>query len=160
MPKTERDPLGPSFQWRLRSALDRIEPGHATARYAEPSTRALSPLRFTRLALASGVAGILALTAFAATGSANPAVWTQRIVGTIRPSPIAEPSPTPAESPTPSTNGVVPAVPAHTPTGEASPRPESPETPEATPQSASPSPTSGDGGHSGSGGDPSPSPER
>lgn len=160
MPKTDHDPLGPSFQWRLRSALDRIEPGHATPRYADPSTRALSPLRFTRLALASGVAGILALSAFAATGSANPAVWTQRIVGTIRPSPVVEPSPTPEESPAPATKAVVPAVPTHTPTGEASPRPESPEAPEATPESASPEPSSGDGDHSGSGGAPSPSPER
>ncbi len=160
MPKTDRDPLGPSFQWRLRSALDRIEPGHPTPRYATVSTRALSPLRFTRLALASGVAGILALTAFAATGSANPAVWTQRIVTTIQPNPTAEPSPTPEGSPTPATKAVVPAVPAHTPDGESSPRPESPETPEATPQPESPQPTSGDGDHSGSGTDPTPSPER
>jgi len=153
MPKTDRDPLGPSFQWRLRSALDRIEPGRSTPRYATASPRVARPLRFTRVALASGVTGILALTAFAATGSANPAVWTQRIVTTIKPIPVVvEPSPTPEETPPPATKAVAPAVPAHTPNAESSQRPESPdahETPEASPGSGSPEPKSGNGDHSG-----------
>jgi hypothetical protein len=153
MPKTDRDPLGPSFQWRLRSALDRIEPPPSAPRYATASPRAARPPRFARVALASGVTGILALTAFAATGSANPAVWTQRIVTTIKPIPVVvEPSPTPEETPPPATKAVAPAVPAHTPNAESSQRPESPdahETPEATPRSGSPELKSGNGDHSG-----------
>lgn len=165
MPKTERDPLGPSFQWRIRSALDRIEPPPSAPRYAIASPRAARPLRFARVGLASGITGILALSAFAATGSANPAVWTQRIVTTIRPiPPVVEPSPSPEQTPPPATKAVAPAVPAHTPNAQASQQPEGPdahETPEATPRSGSPEPSPGEGDHSNSGDHsrPSPSPE-
>jgi hypothetical protein len=165
MPKTERDPLGPSFQWRIRSALDRIEPPPSAPRYATASPRAARPLRFARVGLASGITGILALTAFAATGSANPAVWTQRIVTTIKPIPVVvEPSPTPEQTPPPATRAVAPAVPAHTPNAPTSEQPKGPdahETPEATPKSGSPEPSPGEGDHSNSGdhSHPSPSPE-
>jgi hypothetical protein len=153
MPKTDRDPLGPSFQWRLRSALDRIEAPPSTPRYATASARTARPLRFARVGLVSGLTGILALTAFAATGSANPAVWTQRIVTTIKPIPVVvEPSPTPEQTPPPATKAVAPVVPVHTPNAESSQKPEGPdthETPDATPRSSSPEPSSGNGDHSG-----------
>lgn len=80
MQKTERDPLGPGFGRRLRRELDRIQPVHSLPRYA---TRHRRPLRLAPIALAGGIAGILALTAFAATGSPNPAVWTQRVMTVI-----------------------------------------------------------------------------
>ena len=80
MQKTEGDPLGPGFGRRLHRELDRIQPGRSLPRYA---TRRRRPLRLAPIALAGGIAGMLALTAFAATGSPNPAVWTQRVVTVI-----------------------------------------------------------------------------
>jgi hypothetical protein len=138
MSKTERDPLGPAFSWRLRAALDRVVPPQVPPRY-QSAKHAPAPLRFAPAALAAAVAGIVALAAFATTGSANPVVWTQRVTSTIGSAghaPSAVPSP--EESPTPQTESPHPpaaAPPAHTPEHEASPHPS-----EAPERSSSPAP--------------------
>lgn len=143
MSKTEDDPLGPAFTWRLRSALDRVVPPHTPPRYLSASVARPAPFRFAPAALAAAVAGVVALGAFATTGSANPIVWTQRAAASIEsaghapaaaPSPQASPSPE-KESPRPQ---AVPP-PTHDPEHEASPQPEPSEAPE---RPSSPEPSS------------------
>ena len=147
MSKTEDDPLGPAFTWRLRSALDRVVPPHTPPRYLSASIARPAPFRFAPAALAAAVAGVVALGAFATTGSANPIVWTQRAAASIESAghaPAASPSPSPeTESPRP-----VVAPPTHAPEHEASPQPEpseAPERPSSPEPSSSPKPD-GDGG--------------
>jgi hypothetical protein len=147
MSKTEDDPLGPAFTWRLRSALDRVAPPHTPPRYLSASIARPAPFRFAPAALAAAVAGVVALGAFATTGSANPIVWTQRAAASIESAghaPAASPSPSPeTESP-----GPVVAPPTQAPEHEASPQPEpseAPERPSSPEPSSSPKPD-GDGG--------------
>jgi len=126
MPKTENDPLGPRFAWRLRFELDRVQPRFSPPRYA---TRArVSPWRFAPVALAIGITGILGLTAYAATGSANPVVWTERARSVIEAVP---PSPTPESTPTPNApKAAPPAAPTRGTSPEPSGSPEPRESPE------------------------------
>jgi hypothetical protein len=56
-----------------------------------------------------GLIGILALSAYAATGSANPVVWEQRIVTTIQPVVVPETTPITPVNPTPAQREVAPA---------------------------------------------------
>ena len=126
MPKTDPDLFGPGFVGRLRQALDRIEPPRGEPRYLSMGSRPrrLSALRLTPFAMAIGLTGILGLTAWAATGSTDPAVWTNRVetvIGTSAPTaapspaaippdneqsgpaaPLLKASPTPSERPEPS----------------------------------------------------------
>lgn len=106
MPKTD-DLLDPGLQWRLRAALDRVQPPHSSPRYQ--SVAAVGALRTAFLrslpVVAVAVAGLL-LTAYAATGSPNPVTWTQNAASAItnfthapEPSPTAEPSSAPVEQP-------------------------------------------------------------
>jgi outer membrane biosynthesis protein TonB len=103
MPKID-DPLGPSFERRLRATLNRVQPPFSPPRYQ--SVTAFGTLRTGLLRAAPlaavGVAGLL-LTAFAATGSPNPVIWTQNAASAItsithqEPIPTAEPSGAPQE---------------------------------------------------------------
>jgi hypothetical protein len=86
----ETDPVWPGFAWRLRSALERVEPPIIVPRYG--ALRGPRPSRLTRIALALAIAGIAGLTTVAATGSTNPSVWRQRIVTTLQSSPEATPT--------------------------------------------------------------------
>lgn len=106
MSKTD-DPLGPGFEWRLRTALNRVQPPHSAPRYQ--SAHAAGTLRTLALRaaplVAVAVAGLL-LTAYAATGSPNPVIWTQNAASAItsithgpEPSPTAEPSSAPVQEP-------------------------------------------------------------
>jgi hypothetical protein len=105
MPTPEQEPLGPIFEKRLKAALDRVTPPSpmlSRARYrsliASPSGRAwrLAP------ALVGIGAALMALTAAAATGSPNPAVWTERAGSVIQNvGHIPASSPKSAQSPTP-----------------------------------------------------------
>ena len=153
MPKTDRDPLGPELGWRLRSELDRVQPRFSTPSYLNPTR--VRPWRLAPAALALALTGILGLTAYAATGSANPAVWTERIVTVVHPIP---PTPTPELTPTPAQPK---AAPAPKPTAEPTERAEPTNRPE---QSASPAPPEspepgGEGSDSGSiAGEPTPTP--
>jgi len=106
MPKTD-DPLGPGFEWRLRAALDPVQPPNSTPRYQ--SVTALggmhAALRHVAPVVAIAVAGLL-LTAYAATGSPNPVIWTQNAASAINSithgpeaSPAAEPTSAPVQMP-------------------------------------------------------------
>ena len=99
MPKTEGDPLGPGFDWRLSVELNRVRPRWSSPRYLNAPPHRVGAWRLAPVGLVAGVIGILALSAYAATGSANPVVWEQRIVTTIQPImvPEATSAPTPAE---------------------------------------------------------------
>jgi hypothetical protein len=165
MSKTEGDPLGPTFTWRLRAALDRVVPPQTPPRYLSAANASAAPLRFAPAALAAAVAGIVALAAFATTGSANPVVWTQRVTSTIGSAghaPAAVPSPEVSPSPrNESPHPPAAAPPAHTPEHEASPQPEPSETPERSPSPEphqSPEPSDDHSGTASPSPSPSPSP--
>lgn len=133
MPKTDRDPLGPGFAWRLRSELDRVRPLWSSPRYLGPMRRS-GAWRVAPAALAVALTSLLGLTAFAATGSANPAIWTERVVTIIHPVP---PTPTPETTPAPPAVKAAPPPAAH----NASPKPsERPEPSEGSQPSLSPQP--------------------
>ena len=104
---TERSTLGRPFERRLRAALDRIvppTPHFAGARYRSMILPGRSG-RIWRLAPALvGIAaiGIMATSATVATGSTNPAVWTQKAESTIKSvRHIAQSKPGPVQSPKP-----------------------------------------------------------
>jgi hypothetical protein len=104
---TERSTLSRPFERRLRAALDRIvppTPHFAGARYRSMILPGRSG-RIWRLAPALvgiGAIGIMATSATVATGSTNPAVWTQRAASTIKSvSHIAQSKPGPVQSPKP-----------------------------------------------------------
>jgi hypothetical protein len=103
MPITERGTLGPGFERRLKTALDSVVPSAPLfARYflTTPS-QSSRPWRLASALVGIGAMGIMALSAFAATGSPSPAVWGQRAVSTIQSvSHIPESSPN-QPSPTP-----------------------------------------------------------
>ncbi len=106
MPKTD-NPVGPGFELRLRAALDRVQPPHSPPRYR--SVTGLGGLRTAawRAAPLAVVAVIgLLLTAYAATGSPNPVIWTQNAASAINSithgpeaSPTAEPPSAPVQEP-------------------------------------------------------------
>ena len=91
MPKTEDDPLGPGFVRRLRGELDGIRPRPSSPRYVTQGGPVR--LRIAPAVLAVSLVAILALSLFAATGSPNPVVWSERVVTVIHPN-DANPSPT------------------------------------------------------------------
>jgi hypothetical protein len=127
----ERAMLGPGFERRLSAVLDRVAP--PTPLFAAARYRSMMPPRSSgiwRLAPAAvGIAAIviMATSATVETGSANPAVWTQRAAATIqtvRHLPDTKPAPNPgAPSSQPAqTSRPVPAHGADTkPTPEAEP---------------------------------------
>ena len=99
--------LGPAFDWRLRHALDRVQVPHSAPRYQSvaPAGTLRTVVGRAAPAVAIGVAGLL-LTAYAATGSPNPLIWTQNAASAINsithapePIPTAEPSSQPIQEP-------------------------------------------------------------
>jgi hypothetical protein len=167
MPKTDDTKLGPDFEDRLRAELDRVRPAASLPRYTSAGMR-IPSWRPAPAMLAIALIGILALAAWAATGSANPVVWTQRVETVINPT---APSPDSTET---QPNAGPSSEPQHhasaEPTEKAEPtsQPEPGESPEP---SGSPEPTESpepsgdhsDGGASSGSGDapeasPSPSP--
>lgn len=154
MPKTEGDPLGPGFVWRLRMVLDRVEPRFSTPRYLDPH-----PVRSWRLApkaLMVGVTGVLVLTLFAASSKSTPGDIEHRILTTIQ----ANQAPTPPEdNPSPPAKAAPPVAVNHpaAPKETAQPRPEPSDHAEA-PYSPRPAATPTPDGESHSTPSPSPSP--
>lgn len=153
MPRTDQDPLGPGFEWRLRHALNRVQPRFSTPRYASRPAPAVRSWRLAPAALGLALVGMLSLSAYAATGSANPAVWTRQAVNVIQSAGHASPAtPAPEDTPPPvkaSPHSVGGASPSHAPEQESTPRPEPSESPEpaSSPEpSESPEPGSGGGG--------------
>lgn len=96
MPRTEQPDLGPNFERQLRSALDGVQPRPASPRYLSDRAR---PWRFAPLALAAGLSGIVALSAFAAAGAVSPAVVMNRISTAIQSEPENTPAPAPPQNP-------------------------------------------------------------
>ena len=106
MRKSDSEALTPGQQWRLRIALDRVMPAYSPARYRSRTT-IFRPWTLAPVTLALAITGVLGLSAYAATGSANPAVWGQRAESTIQsvrlvpqtqPGPVTTGAPTPAGS--------------------------------------------------------------
>jgi hypothetical protein len=180
MPDPDNSPLGPDFERRLREALDRIAPPANSPRYLSIRVRRTPAWRLAPGALAVAAVALVALSAFAATGSANPRVWTQRLFTVIE-SAQTTPTPSPSGTHTPGSNDPGSNVretpePSERPEPTGRPEPsgthEGGDSPEPTQQpepAQSPEPSSdgdggGDGGStsdsgSGSGsGDPSPAP--
>jgi hypothetical protein len=100
---TDIGQLGPGFERRLRAALDAVAPPTllmSDARYLSP--RSSRPWRFASALVGIGAVGAVAVSAFAATGSPNPAVWTERAASSIQSvTHIPELSPTPPQSSVP-----------------------------------------------------------
>ncbi len=157
MRSSNRDPIGPGFEWRLKAALDRVTPPFSTPRYLSARAGGRT-LRFAPFALAAAATALLALSATAATGSPNPVVWTERATTTIESvgqPPATTPSTEPSSNQPPKAQREAPAAPTtHQPEHGASPKPEPSETPRP---SESPEPSespSGDHSESGSGSSP------
>jgi hypothetical protein len=161
MPNTDHDPMDRRFEWRLKAVLDRVTPPASRPRYASVSTGRVVAWRVAPALLATAAIVLLALSATAATGSPNPAVWTQRAASTIESvghppvaSPSAEPSPQRSQGTPESAHA---AAPTHQPEHEASPSPRPSEHPEQSPRpepTGSPQPPEDHPGSS----SPSPSP--
>jgi hypothetical protein len=107
MPNTEHDPYDRGFEWRLKAALDRVTPPSSSPRYA---STVMGGARAWSLGPALVAAGatmlLLAVSATAATGSANPVVWAERAGTTIQSvghTPEAAPSSEPGSEPAPTT---------------------------------------------------------
>jgi len=92
------DQLGPHLKDRLRAELERVQPLNSPPRYLAAQTRPIT-LRLAPAMLGVSVVAILALSAFVATGSPNPAVWGHDVV-TIIQSSSTTPTPTPTATPT------------------------------------------------------------
>jgi len=152
MPTTDGDSLGPTLQRRLRRELDRVQPRFSPPRYRSAAPPEVRTWRFAPAALGVSLVGILALSAFLATGSANPVVWTQRVVTVIE----SNPTPTPEASPV-QPKAAPQAGPAQAPRHQApvtSQPPEHSETPESgrnSEPSESPEPSDGRSGSGSSG---------
>jgi uncharacterized membrane protein YgcG len=143
MSKTEGDPLIPNLERRLRSELDRVQPRFSPPRYLL-ATRRPFIWRLAPAALAASLLGILSLSAYAATGSPNPVVWTEHVVTVIRPNPA---TPTPVTSPTQHRGGPA-TTPSQHDANERSPEPSGRPEPTEQPEPKSPEPS---GEHSGGG---------
>jgi hypothetical protein len=165
MPNPDDGMLGPGLERRLKAALDEVTPPSpllASARYRMGAAKRLSRAWRVAPALVAIAAAGAALTATAATGSPNPAVWRDR-AGTViqnvshfpsaspKAKQSAKPQPrasTPASRPTPSSHELEPKpAPQPTERPEPSPSPEPTDGPE-------PSPTADSSG----GSDPTPTP--
>jgi hypothetical protein len=151
-----KHPIAPGFDWRLKAALDRITPPAVMPRYA--MAKPFKAWRLAPIALAGAATVLLALTAVAATGSANPVVWSQRAASTIEAAGHATetpPSPAPSPEKAPSTARSAPAAapthgPASKPTAKPTERPEEPSRSTSSPNptdehsdSSSPTPSQG-----------------
>ncbi len=175
MPTPDDEMLGPGLEKRLKAALDEVvppSPSLSSARYRMGAASRLSRAwRFAPALLAIVAAGA-AVTATAATGSPNPAIWRDRAETVIQnathfpgSSPKAEQSPRPQPRVSPSDEGTGPSHPTPSSGSEFEPKqsPEPTERPEPSPspepsERPEPSPTpDSSGGHDSSGGsEPSP----
>jgi len=95
----EQDPVGPDFKDRLRAELDRVQPLNSAPRYLTARSRPIT-FRLAPAMLGASVVAILALSAFVATGSPNPAVWGRDVVTIIQSSSTTPTPTTPKASPT------------------------------------------------------------
>ncbi len=172
MPITDDELLGPGLEKRLKAALDEAvppSPSLSSARYRLGAARRLSRAwRFAPALVAIAIAGV-AVTATAATGSPNPAIWRDKAETVIQNAGhFPGTSPKPAPSPKPRSDGESTANHATPSDGHESEPKQSPEPTERPEPSPSPEPTErpepsptpdSSGGHDSSGGsEPSPTP--
>ena len=161
MPKTDDDALGPALERRLRRELNRVQPRFSSPRYASAAHARVRAWRVAPVALGVSLVSILALSAFVATGSANPVVWTQRVVTVIEsnPPPTSEPSPAQPKAAPPEGAAHTPEqqAPATSEPREGSETPEPGRTPEPT-ESPEPSDSHSGSGDAGDSSHPSPAP--
>jgi hypothetical protein len=133
MSKIDPGGLHPTLIARLRAELNRVRPPEAEPRYVT-SRAPIGAWRLAPVMLAIAFTGILALTAFAATGSPNPAVWTNRVETVISP---PSPSRAPEAEPGVSSHAAPAAPPTHRPTAPPTERAQ----PTSSPEHESPKPT-------------------
>ncbi len=134
------DSLDPELRFRLRTELDQVQPRHSAPRYLTAHSRPIA-WRFAPAVLVASVISMLALTAYVATGSPNPADWGHDVVTIIQSS-----STTPTPAATPTTAPVVRPSPTSTPQQKPTQKPVEHESPEPSDDH------SGDGsGHDGGG---------
>ena len=161
MPKTDDDAFGAVLERRLRRELNRVEPRFSSPRYATAAHPRVRTWRLAPVVLGASLVSILALSAFVATGSANPVVWTQRVVTVIESNsaPTSEPSPARPKAAPPAGAAHTPAhqAPATSEPREGSETPEPGRTPEPT-QSPEPSDSHSASGGSDDSSDASPAP--
>ena len=152
MPKTDDDALGPALERRLRRELNRVQPRFSSPRYASAAHPRVRTWRLAPVALGVSLVSILALSGFVATGSANPVVWTERVVTVIEsnPPPTSEPSPAQPKAAPPAGAAHTPEqrAPATSEPREGSETPEPGRTPEPT---ESPEPSDSHSGSDGAG---------
>ena len=165
MPIPDNEMLGPRLEKRLKAALDEVvppSPSLSSARYRMGVAARMSRVWRFAPALAAIAAAGAVLTATAATGSPNPAVWRDRAgtaIQNVGPFPKSTPKAThspkaePRESP--DDKGTAPTR--ATPSSTRPPEPKESQEPSDRPE-PSPTPDSS-GGQSGSG-DSEPSPTR
>jgi len=104
---SEEDQVDSDFKDRLRAELDRVQPLNSAPRYLTARARPMT-LRLAPAMLGASLVAILALSAFVATGSPNPAVWGRDVV-TIIQSSSTTPTPTsPRATPTTTHKGESP----------------------------------------------------
>ena len=99
------------FEWRLKSALDRVNPPASSPRYASTLMGGAWAWPVAPALVAAGAAMLLAITASVFTGSANPVVWAERAGSTIQ-SVSHTPEPSPSPEPSSETSHSAPAAPA------------------------------------------------
>jgi hypothetical protein len=177
MPIGEHDTLSPGFERRLREALESFVPPSrqlSSARYKSAAARRARRAWMLVPALVGVGAVGMAFTAAAATGSPNPAVWSERagsVIQSVSHIPAAEPKVTPTPKsqpshvPSPASQGTDsnPAAPSRgsdsdrdshetqetSDKEEASPRPKPTPSPHATPESAPEASNPGETSHGG-----------
>ena len=135
------DPLGPGVESRLRAELDRVQPRFGTPRYLSYRQRPVA-WRFAPAVLVASVISMLALTAYVATGSPNPADWGHDVVTIIQ---TGSTTPTPSEHPT-----LKPTPSPEEPSPKPSQEPKEHQSPEPSEPAEHESPEPSDG-HSGGG---------
>lgn len=165
MPIPDDEMLGPGLEKRLKAALDEVvppSPSLSSARYRMGAARRLGRAwRFAPALVGFAAAGAV-LTATAATGSPNPAIWRDRagtVIQNVSHFPSASPKATHSPKPEPrdSPDGKVVGPSRPTPSNTHPPeRKESPE-PSDRPE-PSPTPDSSGGNDRPGGSEPSPTP--
>jgi hypothetical protein len=175
MPISDDDVLGPGLEKRLKAALDEVVPPSphlSSARYRMGGAKRLGRAWRFAPALVGIMAAGAVVTATAATGSPNPAIW-RDLAGTViqnvahfpGPSPKATKSPKPQPRASAATQATGNGHPSPTSGHEVDPKPQPQPTDKPEPESSpnpphehpGPSPTDDHWGHPGP--SPSPSPE-
>jgi len=151
MPTSDDETLGPELERRLKAALDEIVPPSpqlSSARYLARAGKSWSRAWRLAPALVAVAAAGAVLTATAATGSPNPAIWRDRagtVIQNVGHFPAGSPKAahSPSSKPRASTSSQGTGTTHATPTSGHEPQPKPSPEPSEQPES-SPEPTSGE----------------